>query len=159
MWKQSYCKLIFEHRQAINYAYINLLNYRIKTVATKFFLEKSFNYLISLWGIKTFYSYKFAYQMEFYPNDKSTMFLKIFFPLNYPRKALEKNDNIYAKSWIVLRNFSVYHINHHISTLLKQGCKWKLSGLSSLEIQLLIKLKSYYCSSGGQLQINLPQLS
>ena len=87
----------FKHRPILNYAHINLLNYRIKTMVMKFF-PKSFNYLISLKGIKTFYSYIFAYRMDFYPKDKSPMFLKIFFPLNYNCKAMEEGYNICAKS-------------------------------------------------------------
>lgn len=52
----------------------------------------------SLRGIKTFYSHKFAYKMEFYPKDKLTVFVKTFFPLNYNCKAMEKSYTIYAKS-------------------------------------------------------------
>ena len=40
--------------------------------------------------------------MEFYPKDKSTMFLKIFFPLNYNCNAMEESYYIYAKSQNVL---------------------------------------------------------
>lgn len=116
-------------------------------MAMKFFSGKSFNYLISLWGIKTFYGYKFAYKMEFYPNDKSTMFLKIFFPLNYHCKALEKNYNIYAKSRIVLasRNFSVYPINTHISIMwnrvqMKMKCFLLTWNSATSEIKVILLL-------------------